>query len=376
MSQKIGILTFVRTSNYGAALQCYALNRAIASLGGEPVTVDYWPEYFRVRYYIDSNPFQWSWSGFREWRRRRIIKRIKDERNKKFEDFISSSIKLTPSRAHSVDELSSVIKTTDIRKWVTGSDQVWSDTCARFDPVYFLDFDLPAGSKRYSYAASFGMSQIPEEKKEEYARRLQGFTRYSVREQSGVQMINDLFTADVNVHCDPTLLLDAEEWAKIASPARDDKYILIYHVMNPSRLFNKAAELSKKTGLKVVIFTPYFNYLSIKKIKEYGFEPAMQSSPKDFVSLFKNAEYVLTNSFHGTVFSVLFHKKFWSQTQLIEGKPNTRSVNLLEKLGIEGRDVLHNKPLADTPIKWDKADAALQEMRQSALGYLQAMLQD
>lgn len=378
MSNKIGIVTFARTSNYGAALQCYALNRALATLGGNPVTVDYWPEYFRVRYYIDKVPFVWSWEGYREWRRRREVKRIKDRRNKKFENFIQSSITLAGPTARSTEELSANLRSSDIRKWVVGSDQVWSNTCARFDPTYFLDIDLPAGSKKYSYAASFGMNQIPDELKEEYARRLAGYSKYSVREQSGVGMINELMPAEVNVHCDPTLILTADEWKKIASPARKEKYILIYHVMNPARLLNKAAELSKETGLKVILFTPYFNYLAIKgkKIKEYGYEPAMDSSPQDFVSLFLNAEYVLTNSFHGTVFSILFHKKFWSQTQLVEGKPNTRSINLLEKVGIKGRDIFHNKPLAHTPIDWDTADAAIAAMRQDALGYLKSIVED
>jgi len=372
MNKKIGIVTFVRTGNYGAALQCYALNRAVAAVGGEPVTMDYWPEYFRVRYYIDKVPFVWSMEGYREWRRRMIVKRIKDRRNKRFEKFIENNIKLSKPTAHNAAELSAVMSETGITKWITGSDQVWSDTCARFDPTYFLDLELPPGSQKYSYAASFGMGQLPDDKKDEYKRRLAGYTRYSVREQSGVGMINELFPADVNVHCDPTLLLTADEWKKVASAPRKDKYILIYHVMNPARLLNKAAELSKQTGLKVILFTPYFNYLAIKgkKIEEYGYEPAMDSSPQDFVSLFLNAEYVLTNSFHGTVFSVLFHKNFWSQTQLIEGKPNTRSINLLEKLGIKGRDIFHNKPLADTPIDWARAESALAEMRADALRYL------
>lgn len=376
--QKIGILTFVRPCNYGAALQCYALNKVLSNLGADPVTMDYWPEYFRSRYYPVREPFTFKWKEFKERRRRMCVKSIKDKRNKKFENFMENNVKLSTPTARTVEELQTTMKSSGIRKWITGSDQVWSDTCARFDPAYFLDLELPEGSLKYSYAASFGMSQIPLELKDEYKRRLTGYRRYSVREQSGAGMINELFPAEVNVHCDPTLLLTADEWKKVASAPRKDKYILIYHVMNPTRLLNKAAELSKQTGLKVVLFTPYFNYLSIKgkKIEEYGYEPAMDSSPQDFVSLFLNAEYVLTNSFHGTVFSVLFHKKFWSQTQLIEGKPNTRSINLLEKLSIKGRDVFHNKPLADTPIDWEKADAALAEMREEAISYLKDVISD
>lgn len=377
-TKKVGIVTFVRPCNYGAALQCYALNKVISSLGGEPVTMDYWPEYFRVRYYIDCVPFSLKPKKFKEWRHRMAVKRVKDRRNRKFEQFMAEHVVLSGKTARTVCELQDCMRNTGIRKWITGSDQVWSDTCARFDPAYFLDMELPEGSSRYSYAASFGMAQIPEEKKAEYKRRLSGYRRYSVREQSGVQMVKELVPADVKVHCDPTLLLSAAEWEKIASPPRGDRYILIYHVLKPDHLLEKAEELSRKTGLKVVLFTPYFAYPAIRgaQIRRYGYEHAMESSPQDFVSLFRHAEYVLTNSFHGTVFSILFHKKFWSQTKLVEGKLNTRSMNLLEKLGITGRELSKDMPLADTPVDWSNADAALAQMRDDAKAYLLSLLDD
>lgn len=377
-SKKIGIVTFVRPCNYGAALQCYALNKVISSLGGEPVTMDYWPEYFRVRYYIDHVPFSLKPKKFKEWRHRMAVKRVKDRRNKKFEQFMAQNVVLSGKTAHNAEELRECMHESGIRKWITGSDQVWSDTCARFDPAYFLDMELPEGSSKYSYAASFGMARIPEDKKDEYQRRLSDYRRYSVREQSGVDMVRELVDADVNVHCDPTLLLPAEEWEKIASPPRKERYILIYHVLKPDYLLEKAAELSRKTGLKVVLFTPYFAYPAIKgaPLRRYGYEPVMDSSPQDFVSLFRNAEYVLTNSFHGTVFSVLFHKNFWSQTKLVEGKLNTRSINLLEKLGINGRELTREAPLLDTPVDWQKAEEALAQMRVEAREYLQQIIDD
>lgn len=376
--KKIGILTFVRPCNYGAALQCYALNRALSTLGATPVTLDYWPTYFRNRYYPKPIPFKFSFSGFKKWRRQNVVLRTKTSRNRKFEHFIEKNICLTSPTAHNAWELEELLKTSDIRKWIVGSDQVWSNKCAYFDPVYFLDIQLPTGSRKYSYAASFGMSEIPDEMKEEYKRRLQGYSRYSVREQSGISMIQELLPADVRVHCDPTMLLSANEWSEIASPAPKKRYILIYHVMKPDYLLEKAAELSKKTGLDVILFTPYFSYKEIsgRKTKKMGYRQAMKSSPQEFLSLIKNAEYVLTNSFHGTVFSAIFHKNFWSQVDLVEGKVNNRSANLLLKLGITNRELSQNQPLIETPIDWNKVDTSLEDMKKDALSYLRAIIEE
>lgn len=375
---KIGILTFVRPCNYGAALQCYALNKVLEKLGAQPITLDYWPKYFKERYYPEPLPFKWSFSGFKKWKRAKLVRTIKNSRNRKFEQFIQDNVTLTSPTAYNIAELEEAMRATGIRKWIAGSDQVWNDTCARFDPAYFLDLKLPEGSTKYSYAASFGMSSIPEELKAEYQRRLSGYKRYSVREQSGVEMLRELQQDEAKVHCDPTLLLSAQEWSEVASPARGERYILIYHVLKPDYLIEKAMELSKKTGLKVILFTPYFNYASVagRMVRKCGYIPAMESSPQDFISLIKNAEYVLTNSFHGTVFSAIFHKNFWSQIELVEGKLNNRSANLLEKLGISGRELTRQQPLSDTPIDWSKADAALETMKAEAKNYLQSIIND
>lgn len=107
-----------------------------------------------------------------------------------------------------------------------------------------------------------------------------------------------------------------------------------------------------------------------------GYKPAVESSPQDFLSLIKNAEYVLTNSFHGTVFSAIFHKNFWSQVDLVEGKVNNRSANLLLKLGITNRELSQNQPLIETPIDWNKVDTALEDMKKDTLSYLRAIIEE
>lgn len=376
-TMKVGIVTFLRSCNYGAILQCYALNKTLTELGGESICVDYWPEYFRKRYYADKVPFQgFKKDKFDEWKRKRGLKKIKDVRNKKFEKFISKNITTTPFTAHTADEITK--NDIGIRKWITGSDQVWNNKCAFFDPVFFLDIPLPEGSRKYSYAASFGFKEIPEGMDDEYKRRLKGFARYSVREESGAEILNTLINEEASVHCDPTLLLTREQWEKIASSPRKDDYILIYHVTPPDWLLKQAVKLREKTGMKIVLLSPYFAYNAVlgTTVKKFGYEPAMTSSPEDFVSLFKNAKYVITNSFHGTVFSLIFHKEFWSQLKFVDGRENTRARNLLNKVGITGRNVWSQTDLQDTPINWDKVDVVLEEIRKEGKEYLSTILND
>lgn len=375
---KIGIITFIRPCNYGAALQCYALNRVFSALGAQVVTVDYWPTYFKNRYYPKTVPLTWSMKGYKEWYHARVVRRIKERRNKKFEKFINNYVIKTSETTHNITELQEYALSSGIRKWITGSDQVWSDSCAAFDPAYFLDFALPSGSAKYSYAASFGMSEIREKLKNEYTRRLSGYRRYSVREQSGVSMIQELLNVEVNVHCDPTLLLTANEWEQVASSGNKGNYILIYHVKKADLLIKKAAELSRKTGLRVILFSPYFQYQNVDTCitRKNGYATAMESSPQDFISLIKNAKYVLTNSFHGTVFCALFHKEFWSQLQFLEGGSNNRSANLMKKLGLMHRVLEPGSDLQQSAINWEHSDSAIAEMREEALSYIKSILND
>lgn len=376
--KKIGILTFHRACNYGAVLQCYALNKTLEQLGGSPTTIDYFPSYFRTRYYPTLEAFS-IWH-IKSWLRHKKIVELKETRNRKFEQFAEKELNLHPGTAHNLQELQEIIQNSDIRTWISGSDQVWSDTCAKFDPAFFLHLELPANSAKYSYAASFGFNQLPEQLQVEYKKRLEGYKHYSVREKSGVDIIKQLQLGNAAEHCDPTLLLKADDWQKIASePKQTEPYILIYHVKKPDLLLKKAAELRKATGLNVVYLSSYFSHTTIsgKQYKKYRYTPVMESSPQDFVTLFANAKYVITNSFHGTVFSILFHKNFWSQLHLTDGKVNERVKNLLDKVSITNRWIVdESTPLQENAIDWESVDRRVDAMRTQAKSYLSDIIQE
>lgn len=239
------------------------------------------------------------------------------------------------------------------------------DNCAFADPVFFLDFPLPAEARRYSYAASFGVRNLATEHKEEYKRRLAPFCERSVREESGAAILRELGFEAAPVHCDPTLLLSQEDWNAIASPARPKPYILIYYVTTPDSLFPIAEQLRHTTGAEIVALSTYQDS-AIRRLKNC--RVLTESSPEEFISLFRHADYVLTNSFHGTVFSTIYHKPFLTDTEAT-GKPNTRILNLLEKLQLTERTLCRGTDIR-TAIDWDRVQQQTEQLRRPALEYL------
>ena len=371
--KNIGIITFTGACNYGAVLQAYALQQVLARYSKAPVTVPlYYPDCFLERYSLYPAQ-EWKTEMLlhghvKTWLKHAYVMFVKSRRNAAFRRFLNKKMGVGKP-CYSVDELER--STQHIDTWVTGSDQVWSPTCAHFDPVFFLDFKVKEGSRKFSYAASFGnITEAPAECRAEMCRRLEGYAAYSVREQAGADIVKKLTGREALVHCDPSLLLTAEEWERVASPARrKTPFILVYHVGSPESVLQEAADLSKQTGLPIVVLSSYFLWSNLRGNlqKAYGYKHAMYSSPTDFIALFRDARYVVTNSFHGTAFSLLFHKDFYTEIVNPAGKRNVRAVNLLETVGImPGRRL--DDPI---PINWEQVDARLHELRLNSFHYLQ-----
>ena len=190
-----------------------------------------------------------------------------------------------------------------------------------------------------------------------------------MRETIGARELQEMGKSFV-ISVDPTLLLDSQKWRQIAKkPKLKEKFILIYTVLPPKNLFDFARELAKKTGLKIFYLTASVRiYNGIKKIS--GF------SPEEFLGLFANAEYIFTTSFHGTAFSILFHKRFF--VELDNGKRhNDRVDNLLSTLNLHDRN-LSGKALADYDhaVDWDSVDAKLEIEKQKSFKYLKSILSE
>ena len=286
---KIGIVTFPTAINYGTALQAAALGKV---LSGDNNT---------VRFIDHRCPLIDSTNSVFDFRNIFDIKYtiahlinldVALKRKKNFIGFRNKYIPLTEDKPYESDML------------VAGSDQIWNYNLTDCDFYYFLDFPKKH-LKKVSYAGSFGLSAIDEKHKERINTLLSDFDYLSVRENQASEIIRKLSDKSVPVVCDPTLLMTKEDWGKIATDkARESGYIFVYTVFNSDRIWEYAEELSRKTGLPV-------KTISYSKLHRRNAQYDYTAGPDDWVGYMLNADYVVTNSFHGVAFSVNFNKNFF-----------------------------------------------------------------
>lgn len=354
---KIGILTFHRALSYGAVLQSYGLQNFLLKNNIDNEIVDY-----RCQYMIDHY--------------QKVIRKTKGNRLKGFlwslytaPDVVKSR-KLMKAFVDKNLKMSCPYNSTTVKKvkdkysrFICGSDQVWSPTCVGFDPVYFLNF--AENSQKYSYSASIATAEIPENIKSEFTKRISDFSGYSLRENSGKELVEKLTGKKAQVHIDPSLLLEKQDWDKVASEKTEkEPYILLFTIHKGERLVRYALDLAEKTGLRIL----YLNNKSPKKHKRIKYLSPV--SPDEFISLVKNAEYVCTNSFHGTAFSLIYRKNFIAETET-KGRKNIRCQELMEYLGLDNRCLkTENQPDINAKSNWDFVENKLIEEREKSLKYL------
>lgn len=369
---KTAIVTFVRAYNYGATLQCYALNHTMKELGYDVEVLDYNPEYFEDQYNLSSfNCKSLPRRPSRMWLVYIAVRLIMNRRTRGFKTFIKRYISLGSQQYKTIEELNQADLPYDI--YVSGSDQVWSNQCVPFDPVYFLKFASAENKKKCSYAASFGFSKIPIELEDEYRERLTDWNAYSVREKSGVEILKNLIGIEVTQCCDPTLLLTRTDWDKIRQKNVIRKpYILIYRVNGDKALLEYAKRLSKKKGLPVISLSSTMRYDKVIGFEErtYRIHHLGYAAPDEWLGLFAEADYILTDSFHGTVFSIINHKKFAVQLETTWSR-NNRAKELLEYLQIGDREFSNNLDNIDGEVNWIEVDSRMQILRESSIDYLQ-----
>lgn len=354
---KVGIVTFHNALSYGAALQSYALQQFIQNCGMEAEILDYECDYIEKNYkrilkINEKHPIK------------SLLGSVLKAPNKR------RGIRMSAQFRENYMKLSEHCYKKDLPElagqytlFITGSDQVFSPTCAGFDTTYLLDFAVP--DQKYAYAASFGTAKIPEEKKTQYRQLLSQFRGISVREESGKSIVEELIAKTPLVHVDPTLLLKNSQWDEVSEqPQITGRYILLFNVLSPRNLVKRALELGKKTGYPIY----YLTEQRFPRLKNVYYLPAV--SPSQFIGLIKNAEYVYTNSFHGCVFSILYHKKFVTELDTVQSR-NIRSEELLAKLNITGREITQTMhPNPDMPIDWQTVDAILDDERNKARVYI------
>lgn len=337
--KKIGILTFHNAINYGAVLQVYSLQKTIKDMGCYSSVIDYrCPKIKEADKYIKTDSLK------------SFIKSIYEiytlyEKKKKFNDFLQENVEI--SREYKKEELCKVETIFDL--FIVGSDQVWNPYITDYDDTYLLSF-VNDNKKRNSYAASFGLSQLPSNWCDESMKELSRFNVLSTRESTGKEIITKKIKKEVSVDLDPVFLRTANEWRNLVKNKKE-KYIFVYMPWEETLTFAK--KLSDETGLPII----QCGWKSILNPRKNVGEIESSLGPDEFLSLLHNSEYVVTGSFHATAFSIIFHKKFYVE---IPSKVGSRIQNLLEMFSLQDRRIGLK---CDADINWDMVDGLLNKYR-------------
>lgn len=360
---RIGILSFHTAVNYGAVLQLFALKKYIELLGGDVEIINYVP--IKAKRYFNFFGLD---KGLGKFIKKIIMMPFYLYKKKKFNKFIAKYMKLS-DRVNNFESLRLLNSYFDT--FIVGSDQVWNYKITGNDTRYLLDF-VEESNKKNSYAASFGTSKIPKEYRERYINLLKDFANISVREKQGQKIVNCLCSKESTVVLDPTLLFDMKEWRNFFSNRakyEKSKYILIYCMEPSSSIINVAKKISNDTGLKIIMINPFTELFQIDT-------SVMVAGPEDFISLFLNAEYVITNSFHGTVFSINFGKKFFVEyLSYTNYDVNSRIEHILDLFDLKDRLIIegNNNDLYEN-IDYEKVNNILKYEREKSINYLTKIL--
>ena len=368
--KKIGIITMHKVLNYGSALQAYALQKTIQNLGYDCEMIDY---LYPNSYHLNFSHKERTMTNF--------VKRvlsflfgillgIEQKKNQKLftafyqKYFVLSKPYLTREAVQEAPPLYDL--------FLTGSDQVWNPRFIKGDTTFMLSF-VPENSRCISYASSMATSNIPQEFRNCYANELKKYCCISVREESGKKIIKDLTGKEANVVCDPTILLTAKEWSDIANNSKfeiNKPYILVY-VLNYS--FNPYPEIEKTIRIVQDELNLPMVILNGRK-KDYLRKNAIfikEAGPCEFVNLFKNATYIITTSFHGAVFSLIFDKPM--AVMIDDRKNDSRIFDLLRRCNKEQYAVTKNNP-TQVVMELLKDNSELNSFRDTSLLSLSQMI--
>lgn len=362
---KVGILTFHSAHNYGAVLQAFALKQKLTDMNHSVQIINYRNKVIKKKYssklsiqlrpqdiihpkgYLHKLQFIYNIPRYQPaWKKQ----------CERFEDFIEKVLLEGEIKEYTFEEL----QTVDKEVLIAGSDQIWTgDLTGNLDQVYLLDF--PTKAKKISYAASIYGGKIPKTELATFKRCLSEFDKISVREEKLAESISRDCGYSVVTVLDPTLLLDADKYVPLIGSERlcEDKFLLAYFVTDSSALANLAAYIAKSLKLQLIEIHYY------KKEPDNTYYIA-DAGPSEFLWYISNATYIITNSFHGTVFSILFHKNFYSIYN-----NDARMDNLLNQLGLSSRHMTENiEGIHIENVEYKNVDERLKEFRKISEEFL------
>lgn len=360
MKKKVGIVTWYKNGNYGGTLQAYALMKTVEELGYQPEFIDYQPGHsafksvirklkntvFLLRYPLSSKSRAHIW------------------------EFVRSNMPESPLLTSSKELVEYV--TSQYDACICGSDQIWS-LVGKQEPAYFLSF-CPK-DKRIAYAPSIGLSEVSDNDREFFKQHVSPIPFLSVREKRGMEIIRELTSREAELVADPCILRTAAQWREFSSKKMNgEEYILCYFIGKNDQYLEIGNNLSQEYGLPL-------KFVSSKRVKyDRKCGEQVPCDLNSFVSLFDNAKYILTDSYHGLIFSLILEKEFGVFERFSLDDPlnqNSRIYSLLSVLGDE-EAIIVDAETADSVLhrlrSLEDINSKLQEFRSKSINYLKKSL--
>lgn len=355
---KIGILTLQIHRNYGGTLQNFALQKVLQEMGYDPITINRRPPRNKVRYWLSQIKYYLykvlsrDVSGVFYFQHHKM--------GQKFYRFVKKHLRLTiPVNNYSID----ILKKYNCDIVIVGSDQVWRRGFFPPDFIrnYFCEFIGNDHIPRIAYAASFGVDEweYEEDLGKDCAELASRFIAISTREDSGVELLKNLGVNNAKAVLDPTMLLTAKDYCKISDnvPSNKSSFLFAYLLNCSEYNITIVNQIAKRHNLTPLIVRSEFD---------------AQYSVEEWIALIRDCNYVVTDSFHGTVFSILFHKPFATliNTKRGEGRLNT----LLSRFDLRDRMIYDEIEFPAKAIDWSTVDLKLNAWRKISYNFLEKSL--
>lgn len=347
-------------TNYGSALQSWALSQVMKKLGHRPVLVDYCPDCLKDK--DPLNPMKNMWDTDEESRRMCELSLPAIKVNyEKFERFYTERFNRT-KKVYTKENFNDIITDEGIDGFVCGSDTIFCIDEFGIDDGYYANYPVMKNGYSIAYAASFGDSHFTDETYKILDERFSNFKALGIRENWMIPYIKEHSNTPVQRVLDPTLLLTQKDFDTIAVKERleEDRYLLLYARRYNKKMFDYAERVAKQKGLKIID-------ISLRATNADKHRMFYEAGVEEFLSLVKYADYVVTNSFHGMIMAVQYQRPFviFSREQC-----DIKIDEVLEVLGLENRKLFEGENLVDGIIDYSSVKARIQSAKEGSVAYL------
>lgn len=364
---KVAVTTLHHVRNYGSLLQTYATQKTVEKLGHSCEIVDYIPRGLTLKYGILTIKSQGN--IVKDIARKSAAALFFSIQQATMIRFLKKNVNLSNKTYSTYKELECDPPIADV--YVSGSDQIWNTQNYNLpDDVkgYYLQY-VPQGKVKVAYASSIGKDEFSDEEKISVKEYLKDFKAISVREKSAVSMLEEIGVENAVHVLDPTLLLTKEEWLEFLGEHKKEKepFIFVYNLNRNIHVKSFALKLAKEKGLKIINFSDTLDFMS-------GADNRIHNTVYDFLYYLANAEYVVTDSFHGTAFSVNLGKQFVS---FAAPRFNSRLLSILELFDLQDRFLTEfdgTVDAVDKEIDKEKVQNKLNDERERCLLFLKQSL--